>query len=535
MGFYASYPFESGSGGGGSGTVTSVGLDDNSTTPIYTITGSPVTTSGTLTFTLVPESANTVFSGPSSGPAAQPTFRTLVNADLSTITTLSSLSLPGSQVTGNISGNAANITATSNSTLTTLSSLSLPYSQVTGAPGGTVTSVGLSSPGILYSVSGSPVTGSGTLALNLISQTANTFLAAPNGSNGNPSFRAIVSADVPGSNAEFTSMFGNGYNGALTISSGTTTLTADTYYTNLTISGTGSLNTAGYKVFVSGTLDISNAPLNAITSNGGGGGVGGATGTAGTAGTKGGGPGTLAAGGVGTAGAAGVVGVGAQAAVTGQVNPGNGGSSLAGGAGGSGVSGAGGALRNGGLAINSIINRITVFLQAGVTLIGGGAGGAGGGSGAGDGTNKGGGGGGGGGAGGVIAIFANVINRGASTNANAIQTLGANGGNGGSPLTGNCGGGGAGSAGCGGWIYIVYNSLTGSSATIGSSTGGTGGNGGTGVGSGTNGGGAYGGSSGNITLLNYSTGIITETLGAYPGGVPSGVTGAAGTTNVLTL
>ena len=29
------------------------------------------------------------------------------------------------------------------------------------------------------------------------SQTANTFLAAPNGSAGNPSYRAIVAADIP--------------------------------------------------------------------------------------------------------------------------------------------------------------------------------------------------------------------------------------------------------------------------------------------------------------------------------------------------
>lgn len=49
-----------------------------------------------------------------------------------TLTTLSSLSLPGSQVTGNIAGTASNITATSNNTLTTLSSLSLPGSQITG-------------------------------------------------------------------------------------------------------------------------------------------------------------------------------------------------------------------------------------------------------------------------------------------------------------------------------------------------------------------------------------------------------------------
>lgn len=65
-----------------SGTVTSVGLSDGSSSPIYTISGSPVTTSGTLTFSLSNESANTIFSGPSSGSAAQPSFRAQVLADL---------------------------------------------------------------------------------------------------------------------------------------------------------------------------------------------------------------------------------------------------------------------------------------------------------------------------------------------------------------------------------------------------------------------------------------------------------------------
>ena len=128
----------------------------------------------------------------------------------STLTTLSSLSLPGSQVTGNISGNAANITATSNSTLTTLNSLSLPYSQVTGGPSGTVTSVGLSTPGVLYTVSGSPVTSSGTLTLNLVSQTANTVFAGPtSGSAAVPTFRALVGADIPVDNG---TLFVNGSN-----------------------------------------------------------------------------------------------------------------------------------------------------------------------------------------------------------------------------------------------------------------------------------------------------------------------------------
>src|ERR1019366_5108803 len=67
---------------GTGGTVTSVGLTDGSTTPIFSISGSPVTTSGTLDFTLINQLPNTVFAGPASGGSAQPTFRSLVSADI---------------------------------------------------------------------------------------------------------------------------------------------------------------------------------------------------------------------------------------------------------------------------------------------------------------------------------------------------------------------------------------------------------------------------------------------------------------------
>jgi len=70
---------QSQSGGGGGGTVTSVGLTVPS---IFTVSGSPVTTTGTLALALAPESANTVFAGPASGSAAQPTFRMLVASDI---------------------------------------------------------------------------------------------------------------------------------------------------------------------------------------------------------------------------------------------------------------------------------------------------------------------------------------------------------------------------------------------------------------------------------------------------------------------
>ena len=56
------------------GTVTSVGL---SLPSIFSVTGSPVTSSGTLSATLATQSINTVLAGPTIGSPATPTFRTL--------------------------------------------------------------------------------------------------------------------------------------------------------------------------------------------------------------------------------------------------------------------------------------------------------------------------------------------------------------------------------------------------------------------------------------------------------------------------
>lgn len=68
-----------------------------------------------------------------------------------------------------------------------------------GAVGGsgTVTSVALTLPAWL-SVSGSPITSSGTLAVTATSgQTQNQFLGTPNGSSGTVGLRSIVAADLP--------------------------------------------------------------------------------------------------------------------------------------------------------------------------------------------------------------------------------------------------------------------------------------------------------------------------------------------------
>lgn len=79
--------------------------------------------------------------------------------------------------------------------------------QINAKGSGTVTSVGGTGTVSGLSLSGT-VTGSGNLTLggtlsvapsNFSSQTANTFLAAPNGAPGTPTFRAMVAADLPSS------------------------------------------------------------------------------------------------------------------------------------------------------------------------------------------------------------------------------------------------------------------------------------------------------------------------------------------------
>lgn len=62
---------------------------------------------------------------------------------------------------------------------------------------GSVTSVGLALPASVFSVSGSPVSISGTLTGTLISQSANHFFAAPNMVSGIPVFRQILIGDLP--------------------------------------------------------------------------------------------------------------------------------------------------------------------------------------------------------------------------------------------------------------------------------------------------------------------------------------------------
>lgn len=176
-------------GGGGSGTVTSVGLADGSTVPLYAISGSPVTTTGTLTFTLNNEPSNTVLAGPTSGGSAQPTFRSLVTADLPVGT-------------------------------------------------GTVTSVALAAPA-LFTVSGSPVTTSGTLTLSY----SGTALPV---ANGGTSLTTLTANNVIlGNGTSAPNFVAPGSSGNVLTSNGTTWTSSSNPGTNAITALTGDVTATG--------------------------------------------------------------------------------------------------------------------------------------------------------------------------------------------------------------------------------------------------------------------------------------------------
>jgi hypothetical protein len=68
--------------GGGSGTVTSVGMTVPGVIFASPVSGSPITTSGTFALALATQVQKTFLAGPTSGADATPTFRTIASADL---------------------------------------------------------------------------------------------------------------------------------------------------------------------------------------------------------------------------------------------------------------------------------------------------------------------------------------------------------------------------------------------------------------------------------------------------------------------
>ena len=329
---------------------------------------------------------------------------------------------------------------------------------------------------------------------------------------------------------------GTTVNAGMTLGGGNTyTLTQDLNAVNLTITSPGNINTNGYLVCVQGVLDVTAAPINAISCNGVAGGA--ASGI------------VAGVGGVGIVNTRSVGGMqsgGAGATPTsasGAVMPANVTSPIAaGGQGGSGVNGGSGTSGSGSsqtvppaVTIQTIATPTHALQYSGTNILGG-QGGVGGGSGYGDGVAaKGGAGGGGGSSGGVVAIFASTIKRAATPINGLFVANGAPGGAGGNAQTAastkGAGGGSGGSGGGGGFVLVVYGALTGAanSTAIAVLSGG-GGNGGNGTGNGTGGNGGWAGWPGYFCSYNYTTSAATTNRGysGATGSYSSGTPGAAG-------
>jgi len=124
------------------------------------------------------------------GTSVNPTFALAADAGLESLAALST--------TGIVVASAANTFVTR--TLVAGTGISLVNDagvagDITIANTG-VTSVGLSLPGI-FTVTGSPVTTTGTLTATLASQAAGTVFAAPAVGSGAPTFRALAYSDLP--------------------------------------------------------------------------------------------------------------------------------------------------------------------------------------------------------------------------------------------------------------------------------------------------------------------------------------------------
>lgn len=349
---------------------------------------------------------------------------------------------------------------------------------------------------------------------------------------------SALSASITGLISSVSSVsfnfFGDGSDGPVAVSSGSTLLARDMYYTTLNVSSTATIRTNNYRIYVKNILTLSGSGT--ISNNGFAGGAPGSV-AGGIGGTGGGGGSIIAAGsfsstlggfngsnggaggGIGGSGSDGspgiqgsAFGVLTQSIGTAGIDA-TGRHSGLGGSSGSPVK-AGGASATGGGPGNitapttnprSFINNYQTFDTLpilanynGSGRSGGSGGGGGGGGTAGAPSNPvcggGGGGGGTGGTGGFVAVYANAI---INTVTGGLQSKGGNGANGGAGGnsttggTGSAGGGGGGmggSGGTGGIILTVYKTLINTgSFDVSGGTAGSGGSGGTQVNGGADG------------------------------------------------
>ena len=163
------------------------------------------------------KTANNFLAAPN-GAAGAPTFRALVAADVPTLdqnTTGTASNVTGivAVVNGGSGTSTPALVAGTNVTITGSWPNQTINSTASGGGGGTVTSVATGS-----GLTGGPITSTGTIDLATAygdtvnpyaSKTANFILAAPDGTAGVPTFRAVAAADIPTLNQNTTGTAAN--------------------------------------------------------------------------------------------------------------------------------------------------------------------------------------------------------------------------------------------------------------------------------------------------------------------------------------
>ena len=266
----------------GTGTVTSVAVSGGTTG--LTTSGGPITTTGTITLagTLAVASGGTGTATPSLVAGTNITSITgswpnqTINASggSGTVTSVAATGGTGISVSGSPITTSGTLTITNTAPDQTVALTQGGTTTITGTyPNFTISSAD-QFVGTVTSVTGtSPVVSSGgtTPAISLASgygdtlnpyasKTANFVLAAPNGSAGVPTFRAVVAADIPTLNQSTTGS-------AATLTTGRTIeVTSDLAYTSPSFDGSTNVTAAGTLATVNanvGSFTAANITVNA--------------------------------------------------------------------------------------------------------------------------------------------------------------------------------------------------------------------------------------------------------------------------------